>query len=92
MCYIVIQYLTHNIFVYRYFLYVLIPHKCVIGEPRFFPNWRDTGARYSCMYTTKICLDWSLLHYEDCGWYLDCPKDAYPSTKKAIRQINDTKK
>ena len=43
------------------------------------------------MYTTKICLDWSLPHYEDCGWYFDCPKDACPSNEKAIRQINDAK-
>ena len=44
------------------------------------------------MYVTKICLDRSPPHYEDCGWYLDCPNDACPSTKKAIRQMNDTKK
>ena len=43
------------------------------------------------MYTTEICLDWSLPYYEDCGWYLDFPKDAYPSSEKAIRQINDPK-
>jgi hypothetical protein len=85
------EYLTYNIFVCRYFRYVLIPHKCVIGEPRFFPNWRDTGAGDSCMFTTEICLDWSLPHYEDCGWYLDCPKDACPSSEKTIRQINDAK-
>ena len=44
------------------------------------------------MYTTEICLDWSPPHYEDCGWYLDCPDDACPSTEKAIRQVNDAKK
>ena len=43
------------------------------------------------MYTTDICLDWSLPHYEDCGWYLDCPKEACSSIEKAIRQINDAK-
>jgi hypothetical protein len=50
----------------------------------FFPNWRGTGGRDSCMFTTEICLDWSLLDYEDCGWYLDCPKDRCPSSEKAI--------
>ena len=44
------------------------------------------------MFTTEICLDWSLPHYEDCGWYLDCPKDACPASEKTIRQINDEKK
>lgn len=63
-----------------------------MGEPRFFPNWRDTSTRDSCMFTTEICLDWSLPHYEDCGWYLDCPKDACPASEKTIRQINDEKK
>jgi hypothetical protein len=43
------------------------------------------------MFTTEICLDWSPPHYEDCGWYLDCPHDACPSNEKAIRQMNDAK-
>ena len=43
------------------------------------------------MFTTEICLDWSLLHYEDCGWYLDCAKDVCPLSEKAIHHINDTK-
>ena len=60
-------------------------HKCVTREPTFFPNWRDTGARDLCMYTTQICLDWSLPNHEGCGWYLDCPKDVCPSSEKAIR-------
>ena len=38
------------------------------------------------MFTTKICLDWSLQHYENCGWYFDCPKDACP-----LSEINDAK-
>ena len=63
----------------------MIPHKCVIGEPRFSLYWRDIGAEDSCMFTIEICLDWSLPHYEDCGWYLDCPKDACPSSEKTIR-------
>ena len=67
-------------------------HKCLTREPRFFPNWHDTGARYLCMFTTEICLDWSLPQYEDCGWYLDCSKDVCPPSEKTIRQINDTKK
>ena len=70
----------------------MIIHKCVIGEPRFFPNWRDTGAEDSSMVITEICLDWSLPYYEDCGWYMDCHKDAGPSSEKTIRQINDEKK
>jgi hypothetical protein len=43
------------------------------------------------MLTTDIYLNWSFPHYEDCGWYLDCPNDACPSNEKAIRQINDAK-
>jgi hypothetical protein len=43
------------------------------------------------MFTTEICLDWSLPYYKDCGWNLDCPKDACLSSENAIRQINDTK-
>ena len=43
------------------------------------------------MYNTEICLDWSLPHYEDCGWYLNCSQDACPSSEKTIRQINDAK-
>jgi hypothetical protein len=43
------------------------------------------------MFTTEICLDWSLPHYEDYDWYIDCPKDACPSSDKVIRQINDAK-
>ena len=43
------------------------------------------------MYITEICLDWSLPYYEDCGWYLDCPNEACPSSEKTIRQINDAK-
>ena len=27
----------------------------------------------------------------DCCWYLDFPKDACPSSEKAIRHINDAK-
>ena len=88
----VIQYLAHNIFVCRYFRYVLILHKCITLEPYFFPNWRNTGAKNSCMYTTEICLNWSLPHYEDCGWYLNFFEDTCSLNEKANRQINDTKK
>jgi len=84
--------LAHNIFVCRYFRYVLIPQKFVIGDPRVFPNWRDSDARDSCIFTIEICWNWSLPHYEDCGWYLECPKDECLSTEKAIRLINDIKK
>ena len=49
-------------------------------------------AWYRCKrVTTKICLDWSLPHYEDCGWYLNCSQDACTSSEKTIRQINDAK-
>ena len=58
----------------------------------FFSNWRNTSAKDSCMYTTKICLDWLPPHYNDCGWYLDCLENACLSNEKAIRPINDTKK
>ena len=44
------------------------------------------------MYTTEICLRWSLLYYKDCNSSFDCPKDACPSSEKTIRQINDAKK
>ena len=44
------------------------------------------------MFIIEICLDWSLPHYEDCGWYFDCPKDACSSSEKTIRQINVEKK
>ena len=90
MCRIFIQYLAYNIFVCRYLRYVLVPHKCSIRDHLFFPNWRDTSARDSCMHIIEICLDSLLPHYEDYGWYLDCPNDACPSSMKAIRKMNDT--
>ena len=43
------------------------------------------------MFTAEICLDWSLPHYENCGWYLDCPKDGCPSSEKTTCWINNTK-
>lgn len=58
----------------------------------FFPNWRNTCAKDSCMYTTNIWLDRFSPYYDDCGWYLDCLEDACLSNEKAIRLINDTKK
>ena len=45
-----------------------------------------------CICSTEICLDWLLSHYEDCVWYLDFPKDACPSSEKALHLINDAKK
>ena len=39
------------------------------------------------MYNIEICLDWSSHYF----WYLDCPKDACPSSENAIHQINDAK-
>ena len=43
------------------------------------------------MYTTEICLDWYIPHFETLGWFLDYPKDACPSSENAIYQIDDAK-
>jgi len=29
----------------------------------------------STMYTSLVAIDWGLEHLEQCGWYLDCPKN-----------------
>jgi hypothetical protein len=29
----------------------------------------------STIYTSLVAIDWGLEHLEQCGWYLNCPKN-----------------
>ena len=70
--------------IYRYFRYVLLPRKAISKVPVFFPNYLDTECPDS-MFTPAIIKTWDSSHYQQCGWYLDCPLKKPPPFDIALR-------
>ena len=69
---------------YRYFRYVLLPRKAISKVPPFFPNYLDTDSHDS-MFTPAIRKAWDSIHFQQCGWYLDCPLKKPPPFDIALR-------
>jgi hypothetical protein len=69
---------------YRYFKYVLLPRKAISKVPAFFPNYLDVDSPDS-MFTPAIVKTWDPIHFQQCGWYLDCPLKKPPAFDIALR-------
>jgi hypothetical protein len=69
---------------YRYFRYVLLPKKAIYKVPAFFPNYLDIESLDS-MFTPAIIKAWDPIHFQQCGWYLDCPVKKLPVFDIALR-------
>ena len=69
---------------YRYFRYVLLPKKAISKVPPFFPNYLDILSPDS-MFTPAIIKTWDSIHFQQCGWYLDCPLKRPPPFDIALR-------
>ena len=69
---------------YRYFKYVLFPAKAISKSPTFFANYLDKESE-ECMFTEEIMKSWDPIHWERCGWYLDCPLKRPPTFDIALR-------
>ena len=69
---------------YRYFRYVLLPKKAITKVPAFFPNYLDIESPDS-MFTPAIIKIWDPIHFQQCGWYLDCPLKKPPPFDLALR-------
>ena len=69
---------------FRYFKYILYPRKAVSKVPTFFTNYLDLTST-ECMYTPAILKAWDPVHYERCGWYMDCPPKRPPAFDVALR-------
>ena len=69
---------------YRYFRYVLLPRKAISKVPVFFPNYLDIESTDS-MFTPAIIKAWDPIHFQQCGWYLDCPVKKPPPFDIALR-------
>jgi hypothetical protein len=69
---------------YKYFRYVLLPRKAISKVPVFFPNYLDIESPDS-MFTPAIIKAWNPIHYQQCGWYLDCPLKKPPLFDIALR-------
>ena len=69
---------------YRYFKYVLFPAKAISKSPTFFANYLDIESE-ECMFTEGIIKSWNPMHFEKCGWYLDCPLKTPPTFDVALR-------
>lgn len=69
---------------YRYFKYVLLPRKAISKVPPFFPNYLDIGSPDS-MFTPAILKSWDPIHFQQCGWYLDCPLKKPPQFDITLR-------
>jgi hypothetical protein len=70
---------------YRYFRYVLLPRKAISKVPPFFPNYLDIESADS-MFTPAIIKSWDPIHFQQCGWYLDCPLKKPPPFDIALRE------
>ena len=69
---------------YRYFKYVLFPSKAISRSPPFFVNFLEIDSE-DFMLTEGIMKSWDSVHWERCGWYLDCPASKAPSFDIALR-------
>ena len=69
---------------YRYFRYILLPRKAISKVPPFFPNYLDIESPDS-MFTPAIIKTWDPIHFQQCGWYLDCPFKKPPPFDIALR-------
>jgi hypothetical protein len=69
---------------YRYFKYILLPRKAISKVPAFFPNYLDVDSPDS-MFTPAIIKSWDPIHFQQCGWYLDCPVKKPPAFDIALR-------
>jgi hypothetical protein len=69
---------------YRYFKYVLFPAQAISKSPTFFANYLDMESE-ECMFTEGIMKSWDPIHFEKCGWYLDCPLKTPPTFDIALR-------
>ena len=70
---------------YRYFRYILLPRKAISKVPPFFPNYLDIDSADS-MFTPAIIKTWDPIHFQQCGWYLDCPLKKPPPFDIALRE------
>ena len=70
---------------YRYFRYILLPRKAISKVPPFFPNYLDIESADS-MFTPAILKTWDPIHFQHCGWYLDCPLKKPPPFDIALRE------
>ena len=69
---------------YRYFRYVLLPRKAISKVHVFFPNYLDIDSTDS-MFTPAIIKAWDPIHFQHCGWYLDCLVKKPPPFDIALR-------
>lgn len=69
---------------YRYFKYVLFPSKAISRSPPFFVNFLERDSE-DFMLTEGIMKSWDSVHWERCGWYLDCPASKAPSFDIVLR-------
>ena len=69
---------------YRFFRYVLLPRNAISKVPIFPPNYLDIESPNS-MFTPAIIRTWDPIHFQQCGWYLDCPVKKPPPFDIALR-------
>ena len=71
-------------YLYRYFRYILLPRKAISKVPAFFPNYLDVESP-DFMFTPAIIKTWDRIHFQHCGWYLDCPFKKPPPFDLVLR-------
>ena len=69
---------------YRYFRYVLLLRKAISKVLVFSPKYLEIGSHDS-MFTPAIIKTWDPIHFQQCGWYLDCPLKKPPPIDIALR-------
>jgi len=62
----------------------LFPTKAISKFPIFFANYLSIESE-ECMFIEGIIKSWDPMHFEKCGWYLDCPLKAPPTFDIALR-------
>ena len=58
--------------------------KAISKLPAFFPNYLDIESPDS-IFTPAILKTWDPIHFQQCGWYLDCPVKKPPPFDIALR-------
>jgi hypothetical protein len=74
-----------------YFNFGLLPIGGIPYLPPLFLIWKSPKTK-STIYKKNLFKEWFGLHFIECGWYLDCPKDCTPSSNFLFVKILSLKR
>src|SRR5437660_884816 len=64
---------------------VLLPAGAIKRLPPCAHSWCDTSDKDTCIFSAGQKKIYNLDHFQECCWYLDCPKNFVPSAEVELK-------